>query len=120
MLQRLGRAILLLTALGILYSGPVAACVCADEPAAPMPCCPDDAQPSGQANHNPLSDIDVACDPLAAEVVLPSSPDFPQPVALSNEVPSWLTSDPPAPAQPAEPPPYHAPPIYLTTLRLRN
>jgi hypothetical protein len=120
MLRRLERAILLVTALGILYSGPVAACVCADVPVASMPCCADDPQPSGHANHHPQSDVQAACDPLAADTLPPSSSDLPQPVALSNEAPPWLASDPPDRAQLVELPPYASPPIYLVTLRLRN
>lgn len=102
-----------------MYSGPVAACVCAGEPAASMPCCPDDAEPSGHANCSPQSDVDVACDPLTADALLPSLPDLRHPAALPNELAPWLTSDPPSLTQRAKPPSFDTAPIYLVTLRLR-
>jgi hypothetical protein len=120
MLRRLEQAILVVAALGILYSGPLAACVCADPPPASMPCCADDPQPSAHADHHSQPDVQAACDPLAADALPPSSPDFPQTLALWNDVPLWLASDPPARAQQVELPPYASPPIYLVTLRLRN
>jgi hypothetical protein len=120
MLRRFASPILVLGALGILFSGPVAACVCADEPVAPMPCCPEDGGSAGHADHGVLPDVDRACDPQSADALRPGSPDLPQPVVFANELPFWHTSD--APAQPplVEPAPYNSPPIYLLTLRLRN
>ena len=120
MLRRLQPVILLAAALGIVYAGPVAACVCADGPVTAMPCCPDDAQPPGDANHHAPAEVDIACDPLSAEALLPSVPDIPQTVAVSSELPPWLTVDPPERAAPAYLPRYGGPPIYLVTLRLRN
>ena len=120
MSRRLVSPILVLAALGILCAGPVAACVCADEPVMPMPCCPEDAGSSGHADHHAQPDVDQPCDPPAADALLPGSPDFPQPVAFANELPPWHTSDLPAQAPLVEPAPYDSPPIYLLTLRFRN
>jgi hypothetical protein len=108
MLRHLKSVILALTALGTLCAGPVAACICADEPPKAMPCCPDDPEPS---------EVFAACDPASAEVLRPSVPDLTQPAIVA--APSWLMQDPPAPAESAPPTPYSSPPIYLATLRLR-
>ena len=117
MLRRFVNPILILAALGVLCSGPVAACVCADEPMPAMPCCPDDPQPS-YPDDGSDAQVAAACDPLAADVLAPSLPDYAQPAAVA--VAPWITHAPASLPRAAAPEPYASPPIYLVTLRLRN
>ena len=123
MIKRFGQAIVLLLAMSILYSGPVAACVCADEAPAPaMPCCPDDPQSSDHTNlAHPGFAFDAACEPAAADLLPAGSQDIPAPVVISSGAPpAWLTHGPPAAPVLVFPEPFDTPPIYLVTLRLRN
>ena len=122
MIAPLGRGTFLLITLGILCSGPVAACVCAEEPAPAMPCCPDDPQSLDHSKHGqPNSVIDTACDPMSADLLSAGSQDLPPPIGISSATqPPWSTHGPPSPRILALQQPYDSPPIYLVTLRLRN
>lgn len=122
MIKRLARSTVLLLILSVVYSGPVAACVCADEPMPEMPCCPDDPQRADHSDsmHTGFA-FDPACEPAPADVLPAGTQDIPAPAAISSGAPPpWLTHGPPAVQIPAFPEPFDSPPIYLVTLRLRN
>jgi len=117
MMRRLANSMLLLTALGVLCSGPVAACVCADEPMPSMPCCPDDPEPMHPSHGGFGAQIAAACDPLPADILAPSMPELPQLAAVA--APLWITHAPASLPYAAAPEPNASPPLYLLTLRLR-
>jgi hypothetical protein len=117
-----GRATFVLIALGILCSGPVAACVCPDEPVHAMPCCPDDVGSPDQSRHDQPDSMSAAdCAPQSADLLVVGSQDVPPPVGISGGAPPpRLTHDPPPTRVLAVQQPYDSPPIYLVTLRLRT
>jgi len=116
-----GRILVLTLAFGILYSGPVAACVCADTIMPAMPCCPDAPQDSGVANVGLPVAFVSACDPAPADLLPSGSLELPAPSAISTVAPPpWQTHPPSAAVAPKLPEPRSDPPIYLVTLRLRN
>jgi hypothetical protein len=115
MLRRYKAPILVLAALGVLFAGPVAACLCVDEP---MPCCPDEPEPAQHPNDACATHVAAPCEATPPETLLPSAPDSPQPAA--SVAPAWYEHAPPVTAAPPTPEPYASPPIYLVTLRLRN
>ena len=119
-MRRLGRTVVLLLTLGVLYSGPVAACVCADDLMPAMPCCPD--QPDfGHSGLGLLDSHVTACNPAPANLLPAASPELPAAIAISSAAPpGWPTHGPPPILVPADPGPHISPPIYLVTLRLRN
>jgi hypothetical protein len=122
MASRFARTFAVFTAMGLLYAGPVAACICVDEPMPAMPCCPDDPQDSDQTTHaSPDLTSYSACTLVPADL-LPSGPqDLPSPVAISGTAAlEWSPRAPPAVWVPRPQEPHESPPIYLVTLRLRN
>src|SRR5262245_31224538 len=121
-MHRLGRALVLLLAFAILYSGPVAACVCAGDPSMPaMPCCPDQAQHAGQHDLGLPPSLGASCAPAAVSLLPASVQDVPPPAAIAAVAPEpWRTRGPPPLPSIAPRSPLGAPPIYLVTLRLRN
>jgi hypothetical protein len=115
------RKLVLLLTLAVFYVGPVVACVCPDSTAHTMPCCPEQPACPGHGDALPTH-MDAGCDAAPAILLVPSTYDLPAPVAIANaSEPAWRAQGPP-------PPPIlsrysvrlDAPPIYLTTLRLRN
>lgn len=122
MTGRFARVLTVLAAMGILYSGPVAACICIDEPMPEMPCCPDDPQDSDRATHLPADLASYSNCAFVPSDLLPSgAQDLPSPVAISSAVPpEWSPRAPPEPWVRRSLADYPSPPIYLVTLRLRN
>jgi hypothetical protein len=120
-MQRFGRAILFALAFAILYSGPVAACVCAgDQPMSAMPCCPDQADHAGQHDLGMPASLDTACGPVAVSLLPAGVQDVPAIVAPEPAPEPWRNRAPPPLPAIAPRPPLDTPPIYLVTLRLRN
>ena len=116
----LGRTLVLLLTLGVLYSGPVAACVCAD-PMPAMPCCPDEPVDPDRGDFGMPGSTVVSCDPVPADLVPAGSQEIPAAAAVSSGgPPSWQTHAPPPPLGHARAAPVTARPLYLVTLRLRN
>jgi hypothetical protein len=113
-----GRIVVLLLTLGALYSGPVAACVCPDDMPA-MPCCPDEPLHSGD-HDSAAGPAATVCSPTPADL-LPATPlELAAPIAIAGAPPPpWQTHGPPQAAAPPAAERQPAPPIYLTTLRLR-
>jgi hypothetical protein len=120
MISRLSRLLIVLTAAVVAYAGPVAACLCVNEPAKEMPCCPDDVQQQDHSNC-PQSDSELtaACDTVPADFVPAGTQDLSLPVALSAAPPPWVVHGPPAASIATSPPHRHSSPIYLVTQRLR-
>jgi hypothetical protein len=120
-MSRLARTLVILFVAAILHAGPVAACVCADQMPPDMPCCPDQPQDNGHLNFGLAHSMNVACDPVAAELLQAGTLEMPAPLALPTSIPPAWLARPPAPVAFRAPPvPHDTPPIYLTTLRLRN
>jgi hypothetical protein len=120
-MRLLGRIVVLMLSLGVLYSGPVAACVCADEMPPSMPCCPDDPLDSGHSDFGLPGTVATACDPAPADLLPAGSFELSPPVAISSAAPPpWQTHAPPPALAPPTPVAGTARPIYLVTLRLRN
>jgi hypothetical protein len=120
--SRFARVLTVLATMAVLYTGPVAACICVDEPMPEMPCCPDDPQDSDQATQMPADLASYSDCTFVPADLLPSGPqDLPPPVAISSAVPpEWWPRAPPEPWVRRSPTRYPSPPIYLVTLRLRN
>ena len=119
-LSHLCRLLLALTALCVMYAGPVAACVCAMDSATDMACCPDQ---QGSAHSNCIqadAQADAVCTPVSASALTSASFDFSLPAAIfASPVPLWSAHGPPTVPIPIR---YQAPdatPVYLVTLRLR-
>ena len=116
---RFSRLLLALTALCVMYAGPVAACVCAMDSATDMACCPDQ---QGSAHSNCIqADAQAGtCTPVSASALTSASFDFSLPAAIfASAVPLWSAHGPPRVPIPIR---YQAPdstPVYLATLRLR-
>jgi hypothetical protein len=120
MFARFSRVLVLLAAAGVVYAGPVAACLCAAEPVRQMPCCPDDAQQQDQSDcRQPDSQANAVCDPVPVDLLAAGTLDLSPPIAISAALPSWSVHGPPRAALATFPPPHDSPPIYLITLRLR-
>lgn len=121
MIRHFARTIALLTMLGILYSGPVVACVCPDHMPA-MPCCPVDDGGAGQASYVKTElDAHSACDPVSASNLLTAkTPDPRAPAAIAEAPRPPLPYVLPAARITATHPPYVARPIYLVTERRRE
>jgi hypothetical protein len=116
MIRRFARTIGLLTMLGILYSGPVVACVCPDHMPA-MPCCPED---NGAGYAKMATDAYAACDPVSADLLAAETPDPPAPTAIVEAPrPPSVHVLPPARISVSQQP-YAARPIYLVTERRRE
>jgi hypothetical protein len=115
--SRLSKLLVALVVAGVMYAGPVAACVCFTHTATEMPCCPD--QPADHS-HCAVPHAQVsACDPAPAHLISGSF-DRSAPVAIAPIVlPLWSLVGSPRVPLPVHPPPNHPPPIYLATLRLR-
>lgn len=121
MFLRFAREILILATLGVLYSGPVSACVCPGQASHSMPCCPDDMPAPDQPNcvqPAPAPTYNV-CDPVPADALSAAT--------IGIQLPSvaHTYSILPAPsfepiARPRALQSYRRPPIYLVTLRLRT
>ena len=114
------RTLVLALTLAILYSGPVAACVCPAGPAMPqMPCCPD--QPVNLDQLGMPSSLGAACGPVAVGFAPVSEQELPTPAAVLVAPLPWHSRAPPAAPplalrcilDPVGPPP------YLATNRLR-
>ena len=118
MLRRFTGPILVLATLGALFAGPATAYLCADQPMPPMPCCPDEPEPSQHPNDGCATQIAAACEATGTEALVPSAPDSPQPAAGVASV--WYELTPLALPVAPIPEPHASPPIYLVTLRLRN
>lgn len=115
-----GRIVVLLLALGVLYSGPVAACVCPDDMPPGMPCCPDEPLHSGDHDSAAPGPVAAVCSPTPADLLPAGSIELSAPIAiLCAAPPPWQTHGPPQAFAPPAPEQHPAPPIYLTTLRLR-
>ena len=120
MIRRLARTIGLLTMLGILYSGPVVACVCPDHMPA-MPCCPEDDGGAGQAGYaKTATDAYAACDPVSADLLAAETPDPPAPTAIVEAPRPPSAHVVPAARTLVSQQPYVARPIYLVTERRRE
>ena len=119
--SRFARALTVLAAMAVLYAGPVAACICVDQPMPEMPCCPGDPQDS-EATQLPADLASYSDCTFVPADLLPCGPqDLPSPVAISSAIPpEWSPRAPPEPRLRTSPTHYHSPPIYLVTLRLRN
>ena len=120
--SRFARALTVLAAIAVLYAGPIAACICVDQPMPELPCCPDDPRDSDQAAQLPADLASYSGCTFVPADLLPSGPqDLPSPVAISSAIPpEWSPRTPPEPRVRRSPTHYHFPPIYLVTLRLRN
>jgi hypothetical protein len=120
--SRFARALTVLAAMAVLYAGPIAACICVDEPMPAMPCCPDDLQDSDQATQLPADLASYSDCTFVPADLLPSGPqDLPSPIAISSAIPpEWSPRAPPEPRIHRSPTHCYSPPIYLVTLRLRN
>ena len=121
--MRKSRQILaILLAGSIVHSGPVAAYLCVAHDTVMVACCPDQADMAMAHDHDTSSPAETsgACDPVSIEALPSFSLDLPDPVGVANSV---LV----APAPRAAPwmivanvaPPFHGPPVYLSTLRIR-
>jgi len=121
MLSPAARRLVLLLTLAVFYVGPVIACVCADSTAHAMPCCPDQPACPGHGDALPTH-MDAGCDAAPATLLVSSAPDLGAPVAIANATaPAWRAQGPPPPPiLPQDFVRFDRPPIYLTTLRLRN
>jgi len=120
MIRRLARMIGLLTMLGILYSGPVVACVCPDHMPA-MPCCPEDEGGAARPGYaKTATDVYAACDPVSADFLAAETPDPPAPTAIVQTPRSPSAHVLPAARIPVSQQPYVARPIYLVTERRRE
>ena len=118
---RLHRTLIASMLLGILCTGPVAACICADVPMPPMPCCPDDAG-SGH-DHHALGAAagDENCDATSIEQVSGAKyGSLPLMAAASHAAPIARLPRPTRLSSAPRPKPHPSPPIYLVTLRLRH
>lgn len=129
------KVIVALVAAGVMYAGPVAACVCTDRATdehrhsagdyahhhmASMPCCPDES-PDSDPSHDSWSDSGAyrACDPMPADVLPVSLHDVPAPIAMAVAALAWPARGPPNTGGSYLVEPQPASPIYLTTRRLR-
>lgn len=125
--MRKSRQILaILLAGSILHSGPVAAYLCVEHDTVMVGCCPDQADMAMAHDHDHDRDTSApaetsgSCDPVSVEALPSFSLDMPDPVGIGDSV---LV----APAARAAPwviianvtPPFHGPPVYLSTLRIR-
>ena len=120
-MSRLARTLVIVVVAAILHAGPVAACVCADQMPPDMPCCPDQPQDARHFNAGLPNSMDVACSPVAAELLQSGTQDLPAPAALPTSIRrAWITHGPPPLALRPPAVPHDTPPIYLVTLRLRN
>lgn len=118
-MHRLGRVVLLLLTLGILCSGPVAACVCPDGGMPTMPCCPDQHPHGGDVGLGTSHSLAVACASTPAQLLPAVSLDLPIAVGIVSDISSPWTRGPPTSALASPQLAASAPPIYLATLRLR-
>ena len=120
-MHRFGRAVVLLLTLAILWSGPIAACVCAGDQSMPaMPCCPDQVHHAGQHDLGVPPSFDVSCAQAAVTLLPTSVQEQLAPAAIVAAVPEqWRTRAPPPLPTPELRPRLDTPPIYLATLRLR-
>lgn len=118
-MHRVGRVVLLLLTLGILCSGPVAACVCPDAGMPAMPCCPDQHPHGGDVGLGISHSLAVACASTPAQLLPAVSLDLPIAVGIVSDVPSAWTRGPPTSPLASPQLSASAPPIYLATLRLR-
>ncbi len=118
MLTRFARALILFAAAGVVYAGPVAACLCVADATEQMPCCPDDVRQDQAPCAQPDSAVAVACDPVPTDL-LAAAQDLSPPVAVSAGLVLPSVHGPPASSLATSLPPHDSPPIYLTTLRLR-
>lgn len=121
MLRRFGRIVVTCVVMGLLYTGPVAACICVGEPMPDMRCCPDEPQGQDQTTPKPTNLAShTSCAFVPADLLPSSSPDLPTPIAITfAPLPEWSPRAPPSAWSPASPEPHDSPPIYLVTLRLR-
>jgi hypothetical protein len=121
MRSRLHRTLVAFMMLGILCTGPVAACICADAPMPPMPCCPDDAG-SGHDHHalGAAAD-DAGCAATSIEQASGAKYDgMPLMAAVSHAAPIATLPRPIRLSSAPRLKPHPSPPIYLVTLRLRH
>jgi hypothetical protein len=117
-----GRKLVLALTLAILYSGPVAACICPDSAAMPeMPCCPDQPMDLGHLDMGMPPSLSAACGPVAVGFAPASEQKLPAPVAALVPPLPWHSRAPPERPTLAQPSALaHAgPPTYLATSRLR-
>ena len=120
MLTRFSRVLVLLAAAGVVYAGPLAACVCVAERMDEMPCCPDDAEQQDHSNcTQPDSEVNAACDTVPADLLPAGTQDLSPPIAISAALPPWSVHGPPVSSIATSLPPHDSAPIYLITLRLR-
>jgi hypothetical protein len=119
-MHRLFRTVLVLLTFGILCSGPVVACVCADSGTPRMPCCPHQPVPDGHAM--PALPVNVnMCAPVLVDAPQATSLEVPMPLAVADTfTAAWPPPKRPPTVDPPDPDPLIGPPIYLITLRLRN
>ena len=115
---RCGRIVVLLLALAVLYAGPVAACVCADDlPMAEMPCCPD--QPADPSGLGLSAEVAPACASMAASFLTVGEQALPAFVAIAEMPPAQRPRGPPLISVRSWTEPFTHPPPYLVTRRLR-
>jgi hypothetical protein len=117
-----GRTFVLALTLAILYSGPVAACVCPDRPAMPeMPCCPDQPMDLGHRDLGMPPSLGAACGPVAVGFAPANEQELPTPAVVLMPPLPWHSRAPPATPALALPSTLDlaGPPIYLATSRLR-
>ena len=118
----LGRKFVLALTLAILYSGPVAACVCPDRSAMPeMPCCPEQPMDLGHPDMGMPPSLSAACGPGAVGFAPASEQKLPAPVAALVSPLPWHSRAPPERPTLAQPSAFAltGPPTYLATSRLR-
>lgn len=120
MFRRFARTFAVCAAMGLLYAGPVVACICVDEPMPAMPCCPDGPHDSDRTTQVPANVASYADCTLVPADPLPSGPqDLPSPVAIPIATPTvWSDPGPPARLLRSSEP-HESPPVYLVTQRLR-
>jgi hypothetical protein len=118
--SHVSRLLIALTALCVMYAGPVAACACAMKSATDMPCCPDQQGSDQSTCVQPDAQAGTVCAPVSADALTSVSFDFSLPAAnFASPLPLWSVHGPPRVPIPIR---YQTPdstPVYLVTLRLR-
>lgn len=118
MLSRSYRCLVAVIAFCVMYAGPVAACVCAMDAMAEMPCCPDQG-PDASDCDQPDSQASAACDPISAQALTSVPFDLAPPLMLVVSVRLSDYGGPPRVPLPTWRQESNDTPVYLATLRLR-
>lgn len=115
------RTFIAFLAIGIFAAGPIAACICVDTTMADMSCCPDGTMDNADQQVPDPMDANSGCEFVPGNPLPGSMPDLPAIAAIANALfPQIAIRGPPTIPVPSKEVSAPAPPIYLTTLRLRH